>query len=117
MLAASALHPLHPLRVGQVPLHGFADARLEGLGRLPAQFPFDLARVDGVAPIVTRTILHEIDLGFVAAAVGLGAQFVQQGADSVHDLDVGLFVPAAHVVGIAQLASSTRRMALQWSFT
>jgi hypothetical protein len=33
----------------QVPLHGFADAGLEGFGGFPAQFGFELACVDGVA--------------------------------------------------------------------
>jgi hypothetical protein len=39
-------------------------------------------------------------------------------ADRLHDLDVGLLVPAADVVGLADAAaSSTARMPLQWSFT
>ena len=42
------------------------------------------------------------DLRLVALAVGAGAQLVEQGAHGVDDLDVGLFVPAAHVVGLAQ---------------
>ena len=42
------------------------------------------------------------DLRFVAAAVGLGTQLVEQRADGLHDFDVGLFIPAAHVVGLTQ---------------
>src|SRR6188768_1280539 len=72
-----ALHALHPVAMGQVPLHGLADAGLEGLGRLPAQLALDLARVDGVAPVVARAVLHEGDLSGVAAAVRARAQFVQ----------------------------------------
>ena len=45
------------------------------------------------------------DLGAVGGAVSLGAQLVQQSADGVHDFDVGLFVPAADVVDLAELAS------------
>src|SRR5256885_15348267 len=42
----TGLHIGHPFGVVQVPLHGLADTGLEGLGRLPAQFAFELARVD-----------------------------------------------------------------------
>ena len=45
---------------------------------------------------------HVGDLAGVAAAIGFGAHLVEQLADGLHDLDVGLFVPAAHVVDLAQ---------------
>ena len=48
------------------------------------------------------TILHIADLRAVAAAVGLGTHFIEQRADGFDDFDVGLFVPAANVVNLAQ---------------
>jgi hypothetical protein len=45
------------------------------------------------------------DWGGVTAAIGLGAQLVKKRTDSVHDLNVGLFVPAADVVGFAKTPS------------
>ena len=50
-------------------------------------------------------VFHVGDLGVVAAAVRFGAHFIEQGAHGVHNFDVGLFVPTAHVVGLAQAAS------------
>ncbi len=100
---AAALHVLHPIGVVQVPLHGFANAGLEGLGGLPAQFAFDLACVYCVAPVMAGAVCHIDDLLGVGLAIDTRAQFVEQLADGVHDVDVGLFVPATHVVGLAQV--------------
>jgi hypothetical protein len=47
-----------------------------------------------------------------------GPHLVEQGADGGDDLDVGLLVPAADVVGLADAAlASTSRIAAQWSVT
>ena len=50
------------------------------------------------------TILHEGNLGGVAISIGAGAQLVQQVAEGVHDMQIGLFVPAADVVVFARNA-------------
>jgi hypothetical protein len=54
-----------PILVVQVPLHGLADAGLEGFGRFPAEFTLYLARIDGVAPVVAGAVGHIGDLVFV----------------------------------------------------
>lgn len=90
--------------MGQVPLDGLADAAVEGFGGLPAEFALELARIDGVAPVVAGAVGDVADLLFVGLAVGARAQFVEQRADGVDDLDVGLLVPAADVVGLAEPA-------------
>ncbi|MPM69922.1 hypothetical protein SDC9_116870 [bioreactor metagenome] len=54
---------------------------------------------------MARAILHIGDLIAVAAAIGTRTQLVQQAAHQVHDLDVRLFVPAADVVGLTELAA------------
>ena len=95
---------LHPLGVVQVPLHRLADASLEGLGRLPAQFALDLARIDSVAAIMAGAVGHKGDLLAVAFAVNARAQFVKQGANGVDNFEVGLFIPAADVVHLADVA-------------
>ena len=94
----------HPLGVVQVPLHRLADAALEGLGRFPAQLALDLARIDRVTPVMAGAVGDVGDLRGVAGTICPGPQLVQQRADRADDFDVGLFVPAAHVVGLAQLA-------------
>ena len=94
----------HPGLVVQIPLHGLADAGLEGLGRLPAQFALDLAGVDGVAAVVAGAVRDVGDLFLVGLAVGARAEFVEHGAEGVDDVEVGLFVPAADVVGLAHPA-------------
>ena len=100
----AGLHVGHPVGVVQVPLHGFADAGVKRLGGLPAQFAFNLAGVDGIAAVVAGAVFDVGDLAAVALPVGAGAQFVEQSAHGVDDVDVGFFVPAAHVVGFTQLA-------------
>ena len=104
LAVSAALHVGHPLGVAQVPLDGFADAGVEGFGGFPAEFFFELAGVDGVAAVMAWAVGHVGDLTAVAAAVGLGAHFVEKLANSIDDLDVGLFVPATDVVGLAQAA-------------
>ena len=104
LAVGTALHIGDPLRVVQVPLHGFGNAGVKGFCRLPAQFTFNLVRIDGVAAIVAGAVGDVGDLFGVAAAIGTRAQLVQQTADGVHDVDIGLFVPAADVVGFTQLA-------------
>ncbi len=105
LAVGTRLHVCDPVGVVQVPLHGFADTGLEGFGGLPAEFGFELARIDGVAAVVASAVGHVGDLFGVALAVGAGAQLVEQGAHGVDDLDVGLFVPAADVVGLTQTAA------------
>jgi len=105
-VAVIAAHDvIDPFGVIQVPLHRFADTGFECLGRLPAQFALELARVDRVASIVARTVFDERDLGGVRLTIGARLEFIQNGADRVHDFQVGLFIPAAHVVGFAELAA------------
>ncbi len=94
----------NPLRVVEIPLHGLADAGLESLRRTPAQFAFDLARIDGVAAVMARAVRDMGDQACVAA-LGRRPQLVEQGADRAHDVDVGLLVPAADVVGLAWRAA------------
>ena len=91
-----------PVRVRQVPLHSLADAAVEGLQGSPAQFLLQFASVDGVTPVVPGPVLDVGDLRGVAHTVGARTELIEQRAYGVHDLDVGLFVPAAHVVGLAQ---------------
>ncbi len=105
VFVSTALHIGHPIGVGQVPLDGFADTGLKGLGRLPAQFRFELARVNRVAAVVAWAVGHVADLLGVRLSVSAGAQFVQQRAHCFDNFDVGLFVPAAHVVNLTQAPS------------
>ncbi|MNG31980.1 hypothetical protein D3C84_1178860 [compost metagenome] len=58
-----------PLGIVQVPLDGLADTGLEGFLRYPAQFALDLAGVDGIAQVVTRTVLNVGDQIFVGDQV------------------------------------------------
>ena len=57
LAVGAALHVGDPVGVVEVPLHGLADAGLEGLGRAPAELALDLARVDRVAPVVAGAVV------------------------------------------------------------
>ena len=60
----------HPLLIIEVPLDGFPNAGLEGLGGFPAELAADLGCVDGVAAVVTGTISDIGDLLLVALSIG-----------------------------------------------
>ena len=95
----------YPLGMVQMPLHRFTDAGLKRFCRTPAQRFFDLAGVNGVAAVVARPVFHKADLLAVRAAASPGPQLIEQAANGVHDVDIGLFVPAAYVVHLARRAS------------
>ena len=59
-----------PGAIGQIPLHGFAQPAGKSLLRHPAEFALDLARINGVAQIVTGAILHKDDEIAVVADAG-----------------------------------------------
>ena len=50
-------------------------------------------------------VSHIGDLLGIGLAICARAQFIKQSADGLDDLNIGLLVPAAHVVGITELAS------------
>ncbi len=94
--AVAAVHdPLAPFLVVQVPLNGFPQAGLEGLGRFPTQLGLDLRGVDGVTLIMPGAVVDEGDQLPVWSMTRVGAQFVQQIAERVDDIQVGFFVVAA----------------------
>ena len=54
---------------------------------------------------MTGTVFDVSDLSGVTGPISAGAQLIEQGAHRFHNLNVGLFVPATHVVGFAQAAA------------
>ena len=99
LAVGTALHVGHPLRVVQVPLHGLGNAGVEGFCRLPAQFTFDLVRIDGVAAVVAGAVGDVGDLFGVAAAIGTRAQLVQQGVTIVETKGPNEICPGVMVTG------------------
>ena len=98
------MHVGDPGLVVQIPLHGLADARLEGFHRRPAQLLLDLACIDGITPVVPRAVGDKGNLQVVGFAISARLQLVQQGTHGVHDVQIGHLVPAAHVVRLTRLA-------------
>ena len=92
----------NPCFVVEIPLDRLQETGLEGFLRCPAEFTADLAGVDCVALVVAGAV-GDIGLeGAVRLAICPGAEVIQQGAEGVDDLEVGLFVMAADVVDLAQ---------------
>ena len=50
------------------------------------------------AAIVTWPVRNKLDLSHVALAIRAGSQFIQQCADGLYNLNIGLLVPASDVV-------------------
>ena len=57
-----------PVRIFQIPLNSFADSRFKGFGWFPAQLTLNLARIDGIAAVVSRPVGNESDQTPVGAA-------------------------------------------------
>src|ERR1700721_3959560 len=57
----SARHILRPLLVLKIPANGFANSGFKCFFRPPTQFALNLPRIHGIAPVVSRTVLHERD--------------------------------------------------------
>ena len=55
--------------------------------------------IDGIAPVVPGPVLDELDLRFVRCATG--AQFIHDGTQGFHHLQVGTLTVTADVVGLA----------------
>ena len=92
-----------PVLVFQIPLYGFADTAVEGFLGCPAEFALDFCGVDGVALVVAGAVGDVGDeVGITGDAVGFsGGEFFEQGADGLYDFEVGFFVVAADVIGLA----------------
>ncbi len=95
---------IYPVLVVQIPLHSLADTRLKGFLGFPAEFTFELTRINRIAAVVAGAILHEGNLRAVALAIGTWFELVENGTKRMYNVEVGLLVPATDVVGFAQLA-------------
>ena len=115
LAVGTTLHMRDPFGIVQIPLHCFGNSRLKSFERPPAQFALDFSGIYCVAPVVPGAVCDIGDLCLVTAAVGLGPERIKQRADGVHDVDVGLFVPAADVVDLAQGAGAQALM--EWRQT
>ena len=61
LLVLAGCHSLHPLLILQIPVDGLHNANLKSGFRLPAEVRFDLGRVNAIAPVMTKAILHMLD--------------------------------------------------------
>src|SRR4051812_27391444 len=59
-----------PGLVREIPVEGFSNAGLKGLRGTEAKVTLDLRCIDGIAAIVTRSILDEADQLFAGASPG-----------------------------------------------
>lgn len=103
----AACGPLDPVGVAEVPLHGPAQPRFEGLGGAPAEFRPYLGHVDRVAAVVAGPVP---DVGDELAAAGDATprrerpDLVECVADRAHDLDIRPLGQSADVVDLARTA-------------
>src|SRR5512147_2243884 len=66
----AARHAGEPRVIVEVPAHRLAHPALERFLGTPPELPAQLRRVDGVAAVVTRTVLHERHEARVIASRG-----------------------------------------------
>ncbi len=75
------------------------------MGRGPAEIALDLSGVDGVAAVVAGAVGDEGDEAAGVPAEG-GLELVDEIADELDEVEVGLLVVAADVVGLAKRSLS-----------
>src|SRR5579859_8177949 len=63
-----------------------------------------MAYVDGVTPVVTRTVLYETDELLMGAMPRARSPLVQQFTNDLHNPEVGAFAVATYVIGVPQPA-------------
>src|SRR5664279_3480488 len=90
--------------MGEIPVDSCFEAGGKRFARSPSQLSLKLGAVDRVPTVVPRAIGDMSNLNGVGLAVGTRAFPVQQCADGLHDLDVGLLTQAADVVRLAATA-------------
>src|SRR5690554_6474478 len=101
----AALDTLDPLGVIQIPEDGFANTGFEGFGRRPTQLSFELAGINGITAIMSRSIGHMGNLLNITALISSGTQLIKQITDTVNDFQIGFFVPATDVIYLARNTS------------
>ena len=104
ILVISAGDVFYPILVIEIPLNGFADAGFEGFSGFPAKFAVDFGGIDGVAAVVAGTVGDISDLFGVGFAIGSRREFVENRADFMNHIEVGLLVPSTDVVGLPYYA-------------
>ena len=118
VLVGARRHFFHPRLVVEVPLHGFAQPARKRLLGTPAQFPFQLTRIDRVAAVVARAILRRTG----SARCGLcGESGMSSSSRSqtmcTRSMFACWFPPPTLYVSPTFPISKTVSMARQWSAT
>src|SRR5207245_4801237 len=102
-------HLIHPLLMLDVPLDRPSNPTLKALPRFPPQFAFDLARINGVSSVVSRTIFHESNQLTMRHHRIPGPQFVQDRADRLYKFQVVLLVATADVISLSDSPTGQNR--------
>src|ERR1700722_113766 len=94
---------LPPRPLVHIPVNSFLDPAFEMLLSAPAQFTFKLCGVDGIAPVVPRSIL---DKGYQISsrAILAGRDIIEQIANAFYHVEVRPFIAAPHVIGLPDVA-------------
>src|SRR4051812_44698864 len=89
----------------EIPANCLFQPAFEALFRAPTKRTFDLGGVDRVTPIMPGPVRHVFDELFVERAPLPRAQAVQNAADRPDDRKIGMLVPTAHIVALANAAA------------
>ena len=88
-------HGAPPVFVGKIPFDCLAQTTPEIFVRPPAERAFELARVDRIAQIMSGPVGDKRDQISVPEAIAARTQFIKDGADRPHHIDVTTFLVAA----------------------
>src|SRR5215475_3595059 len=91
----------NPFLIFEVPTDRPAQAAGERFLRFPAQLAFDLARINPVAPVMTRPVCHERNLLSIGLAVVARLTLVQEIAELMHDFKIRLLAGRTDIVDLA----------------
>jgi hypothetical protein len=83
-----------------IPLNCLVYTCSKGLMRVPAQFLLDLSYIDGIAPIMAKTVWHKTDQASVCLH-GFSTQLTHDSTDRVYNVQIPPIIAATNVVHLA----------------
>ena len=97
----------HPVLMLKIPLDGLADAVLKHRLRLPANLRLDLVRRDGVASVMSLSVLHigdQILRDELLSRVIISELLLKGLKDDMDDLDILFLIVSAYIIRLKQPA-------------
>src|SRR5687768_11726864 len=97
VLVGACCHAFEPVCVLKVPVDRFAQPFFKGDTGLPAELLINLTGINGIPPVMTRTVFYICD-EFFAGAAGSSQFLIYELAKQFYKVNVFPFIKPANVI-------------------